>query len=64
MDVDPIVDIVSIDSEITSIVSDYDVASDTPPFPRRVELLVEVTVKPKGYPTHFTAKSEILKPLF
>lgn len=64
MDVNPVVDIVTLHAKVASIVSNNDVASDIPPFPRRVKTLVEITIEPEGYIADLPSKRKVFKSFF
>lgn len=65
MNYDLAVNIVSFDAEITAVVSDYYLISDSFPFRRtRVEHLVEYPVESESLFTNRAVKLEVLEPFF
>lgn len=64
VDVHGVMDLVTFDSHVASVVSDDDVVAKIPPFPRGVETLVHPTVKPKGRLSDLTSKGEVAETLF
>lgn len=63
MDVWSVVDIVAFHAQITSFVTSNDEASDIPPFSRRIETLVDVSVEAEGYIANLASKGQISKPV-
>lgn len=61
MDVDGVMNVVTFDTHVTSVVPDDDVVSNVPPLSRRVEALVHPAVEPKGCFTDLSTKSEVLE---
>ena len=52
VDVDPVVNLKPLDAEVTTLIPIDDVVSNTTPLARGVELLFDVSIKPKGGSSH------------
>lgn len=63
MNQDSIVNIVTFDTQITTIVSRDDYVADVTPLPRRVELLIHPPFEPEGRISHSSAERQVLEAL-
>jgi hypothetical protein len=59
MNVDAIVNLVPLDAQIATFVSNDDLMTNVPPLRRDVKLLVDVTIETKCAPTNLAMKSEV-----
>jgi hypothetical protein len=64
MDIDPVVDLVIVDAQITTIVSDNNVIAYLAPLSGPIKLLVEVSVEAECHFADLAAQGEIFETIF
>lgn len=61
MDIDPVVDLVTFDSQVTAFVPNDDPVSGLAPLSRGVEALIDPSVETEGLLTYTSSKSQVAK---